>query len=85
MRGKISLSPNSPPVDADQIQVSAATEQWNEYTLDDGTRIRIKPVVTEVWRVVDAWDNEGNPLYVTKTAMVQVVNAPLDRKRQELQ
>jgi hypothetical protein len=81
MRGKISPFPNSPQVDAERIEVKNAEESWNVYWLDDGSKIRLKPVVTEVWRVEGAFDNDGNPLYVTKTALVQAVDAPTELKR----
>jgi hypothetical protein len=59
-----------------------ARENWNEYLLDDGTVLRLKPVATEVFRVLDHYDPEGNPLYLIKTTNVTVVNAPDHLKRQ---
>jgi hypothetical protein len=81
MRGKVSPGPNMPPVDAERVDVTRSDEKWNEYTLSDGTKLRVKPVVTEVWRVEGNYDADGNPLYLSKTAMVQAVEVPESLKR----
>jgi hypothetical protein len=46
-----------------------------EYYLSDGTSLRMKVVMTEVWRVVDEYDQEGNPVYITKSANVLTIIA----------
>ena len=51
-------------------------EYWNEYVLDDGTLVRLKPVVAEVLRIEGKYDPEGNPLYAVKTQNVVVIDAP---------
>lgn len=55
-------------------------EHWNEYLLNDGSVVRLKSVVTEILRVVDKYDNEGNPLYMVKAAQVVSVS-PSDRAK----
>lgn len=51
-------------------------EHWNEYLLQDGSVIRVKLVLGEVMRVEDAYDGEGNPLYLTKFQNVMMVSSP---------
>jgi hypothetical protein len=36
------------------MDVEPAHEVWNVYELENGSRIRLKPVVTEVWRIENA-------------------------------
>jgi hypothetical protein len=36
------------------MDVESAHEEWNVYELKDGSRIRLNPVVTEVWRIENA-------------------------------
>jgi hypothetical protein len=81
MRAKISPGPNVPPQDAELIEVEEAKEAWNEYRLIDGSIIRVKQVATEVWRIEGAYDQEGNPQYVLKTAGVMTVHAPDSLKK----
>lgn len=38
-------------------------EGWNEYRLTDGTRIRIKDVVSKIGRVLD---DAGEPAFITQ-------------------
>jgi hypothetical protein len=76
VRLKISPAPGAPPRDAELIEIEKSTENWNEYTLADGTILRVKPVLLEVWRILDEYDPDGNPQYVLKTAALPVVRSP---------
>lgn len=80
MRTKITL-PGQPPQDAELVDVEEAKEAWNELKLADGSALRLKQVVTEVWRLVDVWDPEGNPQYYVKSAGILTVQAPEHLKR----
>lgn len=83
IRRKMSLSPGGPAVDAELIDVQNSQESWSQYLLGDGTTLKLKVVVTEVWRVEDAYDSDGNPQYVVKSGNILVVNAPDEvRKKQ---
>lgn len=57
-------------------------EHWNEYLLTDGSVVRLKAVVTEILKVDGKFDNEGNPVYVVKSANVVTVSAS-DRAREK--
>ncbi len=54
-------------VDAELIDVQKADERWSVYQLDDGTELRFKAVVMEVWRVIGQYDELGNPFYVVRS------------------
>lgn len=82
-RRKILIAPGQPPKDAELIEVNSTNEQWSTYLLADGTLLKLKAVVTEVWRVIDAYDNDGNPQYFTKSGNLLVVNAPDELRRPE--
>jgi hypothetical protein len=51
-------------------------EHWNEYLLDDGSIIKLKPVATEVLRIEDMYDQQGNPVYILNSTNVVTVSAP---------
>ena len=53
----------------------AAGEHWNEYLLDDGTVFKIKLVVTEIARVKDRYDENGDPIYAAIHTQVTAVDA----------
>jgi hypothetical protein len=64
-------------VDGVEIPVEKANEQWSEYTLADGSIIRIRTAVMQVVRIPGDWDPEGNPLYSLKAAPnMIVISAP---------
>lgn len=57
-------------------------EHWNEYLIDDGTVIRVKPVLMEVLRVDGEYDPQGNPAYVVQAQMITFVSAPEELRRE---
>lgn len=69
------------PTEVVEVSFRAGTENWNEYLLDDGTVMRIKLVVTDVYRVIDAHDPEGNPVYFSKSTNVISVSVPEDNQK----
>lgn len=68
--------------DAVEVDFKIVREDWNEYNLEDGTRIRLKPVVVGIIRIPGEFDNEGNPVYVVKSSNVMSVSAAANLKRE---
>jgi hypothetical protein len=62
--------------EAVEVDFKTIKEDWNEYNLDDGTRIKIKPVALNFVRVMNEFDSEGNPVYLVKASNVISVSAP---------
>jgi hypothetical protein len=81
MRRKISPGPGLPEKEAELIDVEEAREHWNEYRLADGSTLRVKQVLTEVWRVEGEFDPDRNPLYVVRSAGIMTVVAPENLKK----
>lgn len=77
---KITL-PDGRSFDAVFVPARSANESWNEYLLEDGTVIRIKLVMTDVYRVEGLYDNEGNPVYHVKSSNVLTVLPPEHLKK----
>lgn len=80
---KIKIKYQNKIVDATPTSVNSSSEHWNEYLLEDGTVIKMKLVVTDVVRVDDEFDGEGNPVYVVKSTNVVSVSAPEELKRKD--
>ncbi len=81
VRRRITVQPGQPPKEAELVEVSNSQENWSQYLLSDGSVLKLKQVVTEVWRVVGEYDADGNPTYVLKSGGVLVVNAPDEVRR----
>lgn len=62
--------------DAELMEIQQSKEQWSEHLLGDGSVVKLKTVVTEIWRIVGEYDNEGNPIYVVKSRNVVAVTSP---------
>ena len=67
-------------VDGLEMSFQNVAEHWNEYLLTDGSVLRLKSVVTEVMRIADRFDAEGNPVYVVKSAQIVAVS-PSERAK----
>jgi hypothetical protein len=45
------------------VPFTTITQDWNEYVVDDGTTIRIQPIVTKVVKT-SKFDSKGFPIYL---------------------
>ena len=63
-------------VEAVELHFQTGTEHWNEYLVDDGTVIRQKTVASEILRIDGEFDNDGNPIYIVKSASLVAVSSP---------
>jgi len=68
-------------VDGLEVRFRSNHEEWNDYTLEDGSNIRMKAVVSEIVRLDGEYDSEGNPVYLVKSTNVLVIKAPDNLKR----
>lgn len=63
-------------VEAAEVDFQTRREDWNEYQLLDGTIIKIKLVVSGVFRIEGLYDDDGNPVYQIKSTNLPVVRSP---------
>ena len=73
--------PGAGDVDAIQVGFRPTQEYWSEYHLDDGSAVRVKLVVTSIFRLKDQFDTEGNPAYLVNSTNVMAVDAEEDQRR----
>lgn len=67
---KIRLGPGAPEMEGTVVPFQAVVENFNEYLLEDGTVVNMKVVVTEVVRIDDAYDDQGQPVYIINSQNV---------------
>jgi hypothetical protein len=70
------LGPDGQEHEAEPIGFRATGEHFNEYLLDDGVVLRIKLVLTDVWKVKNVYDGDGDPVYLVSQSQVIAVDAP---------
>lgn len=68
-KGKVPTGPGQLK-DAELIEIQKADEKWSTFDLDDGTTLKFRAVVSEIWRVIGEYDADGNPVYVIKSQNV---------------
>ena len=81
MANKQKLNLGGKEIWAELIPVQQAQEGWSQYLLTDGSIVKIKMVVTDIFRVDGEYDPEGNPVYYVKSTNVLSVNAPEELKK----
>ena len=64
-----------------EANVLEAKETWSEYSLEDGTILRIKPVMITVSRAEGEHTPEGDPVYNMKSTLVTDVRSPQHLKK----
>jgi hypothetical protein len=70
-------------VDGVDLDFRTLHEEWNEYETADGSRIRVKLVVTEIIRT-DQYDTQTDqPVYVVRSGNIVVTKA-LDELKEKL-
>lgn len=64
-----------------RVEVEDEEEHWNKYTLEDGTVIRVKVVLTQAGKSVDKPipESGGEPLYHVRTDTVVDTIVPDDQ------
>ena len=70
-------------VDATIVDFEAEKESFSTYILHDGTSLKIKPVLTEVFRVDGMYLPNGDPVYGINAQQVVAVNAPESLRRKD--
>ncbi len=78
---KVKIQYGGHQVDATLIDVNQTSERWNEYFLEDGSVLKMKLVLTKVYRVDEQYDGDGNPVYVMQSTNVTAINCPQHLKR----
>ena len=66
-----------------EIPFRTGAEHFNEYLLDDGTVIKIKLVATNITKIDDLTDADGNPVYNVQSNNVVAISVPEDLKEEE--
>lgn len=62
----------------DDVHFDTQEQEWNEYVVDDGTKIRIQPILLQVSKT-SKFDNKGYPLYLVN------INATMDIRPPRIQ
>ncbi len=65
----------------EEVEFETEKESWNEYILQDGTRLKMKTVVSDVLRIENAFTPTGDPVYFVNASNVMTAIVPERLKR----
>ena len=80
---KIPLGPDGEMKEVTVLNFNPTAEHWTEVFVDDGTVIKLKLVITDVYRVDGEYDAEGNPVYSVRSQNILRVDSPEKLRREE--
>jgi hypothetical protein len=67
---------------AEEIEFEAPEgEKWNKYILHDGTELKLKAIVADIFRVDGQYTPAGEPLYSVNASLIVNTNAPEHLRR----
>jgi len=75
---KSSSEPQKAPSAAefDYVDITNSNELWSEFTLADGSILRLKPSLVDVQRQRGKFSPDGNPIYNINAGLLIGVRAP---------
>ncbi len=67
-----------PPITGqlEQRRITNVKEGISEYTLDDGTVLRVKPAIVDIKRAIDQYGVDGKPLYILTLTNITETASP---------
>jgi len=67
-------------VDGIELDFDEIEEKWNEYQVKDGTKIKMKLVVTRIVKTKE-YNQEGDPVYFINSQNILVAKVPPELKK----
>ena len=69
-------------VEGTEVSFDIIRQNWNEYTLNDGTTIKLQTITTSIVRIDGEYSNQGDPIYVISTQnIVTASNIPAHMRK----
>ena len=75
------MSDTSIPPNGVEVDVVESREVWSEYQLQDGTKLRVRPILAGAFRVEGQWMPDGQPVYGVRMSFLIDARAPDTLKR----
>ena len=82
MAGKRKIQFQGNEVWGEEVDFETEREGWNEYVLHDGTRLKMKSVVSDVLRL-EMFQPDGSPVYFINSTNVVTAIVPDSLKRKD--
>lgn len=73
---KINLNLGEKVVEAEKIDFNPIAENWSLYRLEDGSVVRLRLIVSEIFRLPGSDPVTGMPQYLAKSTNIMAVEPP---------
>ena len=73
---KINLNLGDKVVEAEKIDFNPIAENWSLYRLEDGSVVRLRLVVSEIFKLPGSDPVTGMPQYLAKSTNIMAVEPP---------
>jgi hypothetical protein len=74
--------PEGTLIEAERIAITHSDDPWLIYDLEDGTQLRIRIVVSSVFRLNGKYTLDGDPVYVVRSQNVVAADVPDGLKKE---
>lgn len=64
------------PRGAKQVKIRQSSELWSEYRLENGSIVKVRPVVSDVFHIKGHFTPDGEPLYLIRGGMTVTTTSP---------
>ena len=75
MSSQVTMDYQGRKVIGQKVNFDIDKENWNSYSLEDGTTIRMRSVVAQIIRL-EEYNNEGEPIYLVTSTNVLATDVP---------
>jgi hypothetical protein len=76
MSSRLTVEYEGRKVKGERVNFDIDKENWNSYSLEDGTKIRMRLVVAQVIRLDGEYTPEGDPIYLVNSTNVVTTDVP---------
>ena len=83
MSARVKIEFEGQVVEADDLDFKSDKEDWNSYTAEDGTVIKLKHVTAKIYRLGGRVKEDGSPMYVVSGTALLTTTVPQSDARQE--
>jgi hypothetical protein len=81
MGSRVAVKYQGREVTGQKVNFEVEKENWNQYSLEDGTKLRMRLVVAQVIRIDGEYTADGDPVYLVNSTNVVATDAPEHLKR----
>jgi len=68
-------------VPAEELDFEGQKEPWSVYKLEDGTVFKVKQNLVNIYKLLDRFAPNGDPIYIFKVAGITNADVPAELKK----